>query len=90
MGRCWQLVGMMWSVCTAVSVAHGPENMSQVLEYSCTPSADEGRLEDSAEEQVEEANDPACVHPYLEVHNPSFDYVPPALISLFLTGEWMM
>ena len=54
------------------------------------PSADEGRLEDSAEEQVEEANDPACVHPYLEVHNPSFDYVPPALISLFLTGEWMM
>lgn len=26
-------------------------------------------------------------HPYLQVHNPSFDYVPPALISLFITGE---
>ncbi|KAL6770939.1 hypothetical protein ACKKBF_B33300 [Auxenochlorella protothecoides x Auxenochlorella symbiontica] len=26
-------------------------------------------------------------HPYLQVHNPSFDYVPPALISLFITDQ---
>lgn len=47
-------------------------------------------MEENGEEQEDGSNAPACVHPYLQVHNPSFDYVPPALISLFLTGLYLM
>lgn len=46
-------------------------------------------MEENGEEQEDGSNAPACVHPYLQVHNPSFDYVPPALISLFLTGQYV-
>lgn len=45
-------------------------------------------LESSDDEEGDSDPHLPSTRPYLQVHNPSFDHVPPKLISMFLTGEW--